>query len=234
MCKEFKKDINSTIGLSCIDDGNCHSIYQNDILREINTCCGVIGCIFLILTLVVYIIVPELNNMHGKIVLNNIIANILQTCYLIAVFNFTHAMSDDVCKVVGYLGYFFTILMFCWTSILSVDLCLTLYRGRYTIMKRIKYYLRNDTVRSPKRMSPEEGRKTLSYTAGGWGCGGLFLVGLIILDMKIFHIIKLPNVGASSCFLDQDSMGLYLHLPILGFMIINCICLLVILRIILR
>ena len=94
--------------------------------------------------------------------------------------------------------------------------------------------VRNDTVRSPKRMSPEEGRRTLSYIAGGWGCGGLFLVGLIILDMKIFHIIKLPNVGASSCFLDQDSMGLYLHLPILGFMIINCISLIVILKIILR
>ena len=223
--------------MTCRDDGNCNSIYQNEIIREINTCCGVIGCIFLILTLVVYIIVPELNNVHGKIVLNNIIANILQTCYLIAVFNFTHSMSDDVCKVVGYLGYYFTILMFCWTSILSVDLCLTLYRGRY-----VDYYekdqiltgVRNATVRSPKRMSPEEGRRILSYTAGGWGCGGLFLVGLIILDMNIFHVIKLPNVGASSCFLDQDSMGLYLHLPIFGFMIINCICLLVILRIILR
>ena len=48
----------------------------------------------------------------------NIIANILQIVYLIIVFNYTLVLDQFSCKNVGYIGYFCTMLMFSWTSVL--------------------------------------------------------------------------------------------------------------------
>ena len=77
-----------------------------------NSLSGLISCVFLIITFLVYIIVPDLNNLHGKIVISNVFAIFVSTVYILCVYNFSEYLSRFVCKIAGYGGYFFTIFMF--------------------------------------------------------------------------------------------------------------------------
>ena len=66
------------------------------------TVLGVISLIFLLLTFYVYISLPDLYNLHGKIVLSNVVSVFLVTLYLIIVFNIIPSKSI-FCLVLGYL-----------------------------------------------------------------------------------------------------------------------------------
>ena len=98
--------------------------------RVINTVLGLVSILLLLTTLLVYILLPELHNLHGYLVTSNILVNILQTTFLLVVFNLSHLLEDLTCKIVGYLGYFLTMAMFAWMSVLSIDLAWTLNRSR--------------------------------------------------------------------------------------------------------
>ena len=66
------------------------------------TVLGVISLVFLLLTFYVYISLPDLYNLHGKIVLSNVVSAFLVTLYLIIVFNIIPSESI-FCLVLGYL-----------------------------------------------------------------------------------------------------------------------------------
>ena len=66
------------------------------------TVLGVISLVFLLLTFYVYISLPDLHNLHGKIVLSNVVSVFLVTLYLIIVFNILPSTSI-FCLVLGYL-----------------------------------------------------------------------------------------------------------------------------------
>ena len=102
----------------------------NDQFRIINTVVCVLSCVCLIITLVCYYLIPDLRNSQGKIIVQNILSNILQIIFLIIVYNFSDMLSDSGCKIAGYLGYMFSIAMFLWTAIFSFDLCKTILSER--------------------------------------------------------------------------------------------------------
>ena len=108
---------------------NCLDPYLK-LFRMANTVSASISCVFLAVTFVVYINLPELNNLHGKIVLSNVTTIFLVTFYLLFVYNASEHLTDVACKVIGYLGYFFTMSMFCWMTIMSFDLCWTFLRAQ--------------------------------------------------------------------------------------------------------
>ena len=98
--------------------------------RVINTVLGLVSILLLLLTLLVYILLAELHNLHGYLVTSNILVNILHTTFLLVVFNLSHWLEELTCKIVGYLGYFLTMAMFAWMTVLSIDLAWTLNRSR--------------------------------------------------------------------------------------------------------
>ena len=100
--------------------------------RVINSVLGLVSILLLLLTLLVYALLPELHNLHGYLVTSNILANILQTAFLLLVFNLSHWLGDLACKILGYLGYFLTMAMFAWMTVLSIDLAWTLNRSRWS------------------------------------------------------------------------------------------------------
>ena len=107
-----------------------HIVFFCSIIRKINSVSGSISCIFLLVTFAVYLAVPEFNNLHGSIVISNITTIILTTAYLLLVYNLTHTFATLVCKVIGYLGYFFAMSMFSWMTIMSFDICWTFNRAK--------------------------------------------------------------------------------------------------------
>ena len=65
------------------------------------TCLGVISLVFLAITFIIYVTIPELGNTHGKIVLSNVVSAVLVTSYLLTVYNI-QPRSSVVCSVLGY------------------------------------------------------------------------------------------------------------------------------------
>ena len=73
---------------------------------------GVISLVSLCMVFVVYWVIPELNNLHGKIVLSNALSIAFLTSFLLTVYNADLDDNDLLCKTVGYFGYFSSISMF--------------------------------------------------------------------------------------------------------------------------
>ena len=181
------------------------------ILRLFNTVSGSISCIFLAITFLVYICVPELNSLHGKIVLSNVFSIFFLTAYLLLVYNFSHLLPHLACQIAGYSGYFFTMSMFSWMTIMSFDLCWTFMRAKV----------------------PRKGSALLKfviYSAVAWGSSAAFTLGIILADQmmedqtgnhKLFF--TKPNVGKLKCFLQDDAQGMFLHLPCMVLMMINAV-----------
>ena len=183
---------------------------QNFSIISIYSVSGCISCFFLIITFLVYFLVPELNNLHGKIVLSNVFSIFFFTAFLLLVFNFTHLLSHLCCQIVGYSLYFFSMSMFFWMTIMSVDLCLTVIRAN---ISRRGSAFPNFVV----------------YSAVGWGSSAVLTLGIILADQVMEDqnddqkFFSKPNVGKQTCFLHVDAIGLFHHLPSMILIIINTI-----------
>ena len=103
---------------------------HGDTLRRVYTVSLVLSTLFLIVTAIVYIKLPELGNLHGRIVLSNVITITLVTLYLLLVYNASHLLSNSLCVIIGHLGFFLTISMFSWMTVLSFDLFWTFSNAR--------------------------------------------------------------------------------------------------------
>ena len=73
-----------------------------------------VSLVFLLVTFYVYKAVPDLYNLHGKIVISNVVSIFLVTLYLIIVFNIIPSNSL-FCVVLGYLVI--TSCLFCFFTI---------------------------------------------------------------------------------------------------------------------
>ena len=82
------------------DVPNCLESYVST-LRLVNTISGIISCFFLVVTFLVYVRVPELNNIHGKIVVSNVVSIFFLTAYLVLVYNGSHIMNPFLCTIAG-------------------------------------------------------------------------------------------------------------------------------------
>ena len=198
------------------DDGlegneNCLGEYAETV-RLANTLSAGISCFFLLLTFLVYIKLPELTNLHGQIVLSNIVSTFLVSLYLCLVYHLTHLLTTTQCQALGYLGYFATISMFSWMTIMSFDL----YR----------------TFKHPRMPGGGNSRSCLKfvcYSLAGWGLAAVLTVTVLGLDLSastsphpaVYSAVPLPAVGTSKCFLQDGALGLYLHLPVLTLLLLN-------------
>ena len=199
------KDMNSQ---EISDSSRCIDHYQNS-LRILNTASCIISCVFLIITFLVYISVPELNNLHGKIILSNIFSIFLLTIYLLTVYHGSYYLQGLLCNLAGYTGYFLTISMFMWMTVMSFDLYWTFRRAKV-----------------PRKGSALV--KFVIYSVIAWGSSTALTSSLILADILMEEVgtseelfFYKPNVGIQKCFLHERSQGLYLHLPIMLLMIIN-------------
>ena len=126
------KDGNSSSNLLHCKGAKMRSLTQH--FRVAYVCGGCISCVFLTLTLYVYLTLPSLRNLHGKIVVFNVVSILLTTLLLVFLFNVRPAipntpatpfivdLSAPLCKTLGYLTYysgkkyFFHVLLFCITE----------------------------------------------------------------------------------------------------------------------
>ncbi|CAB4061742.1 MTH [Lepeophtheirus salmonis] len=101
----------------------------NAYLRIVYTACGAFSLLFLIITFLLYSILPNFRNLHGKIVMSNISAIFLTTLFLIIAYN-SNRSDKFWCIWTGYSLYYSGLAMFFWMSVMCFDLCWTFVRAK--------------------------------------------------------------------------------------------------------
>ena len=167
--------------------------------------CGVISLFCLCITFLIYSILPGFDNLHGKIVQNNITSITLLTIYILIIFNTDLSFSSSFCIFMGYYGYFSSFAMFCWMSIMCFDLFWTFSRSELP-------------------SSTSDTFKIRLYILTGWGSAAFFTIILGIFQVALPRSSEFnPAIGEHSCFINQNgNSSLYLfYIPMLLLMIFN-------------
>ena len=173
-------------------------------LLNLFTGAGVISLFSLLIIFIVYWYVPDFNTLHGRIVLSNVFSITCVNIFFLTVYNVSPGRV--LCTIIGYFGYYFTISMFCWMTIMCFDLSYTLLEG------------------CPPLTHSMHCARFTSYSVVGWGLGMMLMLVMIILQLTLpvesdFN----PDVGDQICFIsEENNKQLFLfHLPILVNMIFN-------------
>ena len=129
------------------------------------------------------------------------------SAFLITVYNGSDILNELLCTIIGYFGYFSSISMFCWMTIMCFDLSYALLQDGY----------------SPPSLSDPRTRFA-SYSIFGWGSGIFLTAGLIVLQQTFSAESDFnPRIGNEICFISTEGNKLlYLfHLPIFITLLLN-------------
>lgn len=165
---------------------------------------------FFILVLVVYSLLSELRNLHGK-VLMAYVASMLAAFLSLATLQLLTILDKhtvDICLTFTFKTYYFFLASFCWMNIMSFDIWWT-FRG---YAKARPIHRRGELF------------KFLVYCCYAFGLPLMMTLALIILNsMDLSHIpwFITPKILDFSCFLHGGQRFLYLYVPMLIMLSVN-------------
>ena len=213
----FKEIIKNLTTEESKDDGNRLEQlgFHQQIIYNTSLIMSIIG---LLVTFVIYMLLPDFKNLHGRIVLNNTISVTFLTIYLLIVYN-TQNISYSLCKFLGYSGYFSALSMFTWMTVMCVDLY--------------------STFRKAQLASNNPLSKYLVYLAFGWGIPAIMTIVVFLLQIFLPKESSFnPGIGenfkhmsrmetdehgtGTKCFLTPSSEKIWFYLPMLVILSINC------------
>ncbi|XP_011170599.2 G-protein coupled receptor Mth [Solenopsis invicta] len=149
----------------------------------------VVKCIFLLMTLLVYGYLPNLQNIHGKTVICYVSSILLTTiCAFITNWyrNVGHTPQKTSCKVLAYIGFFSFHAVFFWLNVL----CFDIWRTFGSVRENMNIKDRKNT------------KRLLLYCLHGWGIPLLLSILIIVADNTDFLPEYLaPEIGNIGCAL---------------------------------
>jgi len=173
-------------------------------LLIVDTICILVSLGGLLVTFLVYSILPMFHTLHGHVVRMNLISMILFKISLLVIFHATSYLPDVVCTILGFFTYFCSIAMFSWITVMCFDL--------------------HQTFTSAKMASSMSTRRRKIFY-------GIFALGLSLLSsVSLFTIQETvseesdyhPTVGKDHCFLAEGSPRvIFFHVPVLVLMTVN-------------
>merc|ERR1712037_694202 len=174
-----------------------------DVAKAIYTVLGAVSVLAILLTIIVYSILPGMRNLHGKILMSCAFSTLLATLYLMIVYNYESSCSLG-CTVLGYFGLFSNLSMFSWMTIMCLNMVWT-----FKAMRAV------DDV----------GSRFFVLSAVGWGFPFLFSVTTLIFQKSTDSESSFnPEIGIESCFVDDHvayRQLIFFHLPIFLLLLIN-------------
>ena len=175
------------------------------VLTIILIVCGSLSLISLVITFLVYWFVPGFNNLHGRIVLSNIVSIFFVTIFFLMTLQYKTNFYAIICTIVGFFGYFSSLSMFTWMTIMCFDLSWTFSRSTIPRSSTDKFKFR-------------------LYSCVGWTIPLLFTFIIGIFQFYFSNDSRFnPNIGDEKCFIDDSSSLFLFYIPILGLMFINSI-----------
>lgn len=164
-----------------------------------------ISVIFLFLTLITYILLPELRDLQGRCIMPTVLSQMLAYTAL-AVLQFRgHIMEDTLCVFSAFFLYFWMLSAFFWLNVASFNVWRTVQFQRFHISDNRLYY---------------------GYSMYGWGFPGLCLSIAIITHHSPITDESLlrPNFALSNCwFHDAPETWAYFYGPISILLAMNLV-----------
>ncbi|XP_017066430.1 probable G-protein coupled receptor Mth-like 10 isoform X2 [Drosophila eugracilis] len=191
-----------------IHPANCQMQDEHSTVKIINAYAMLFSIPFMMLTIAVYLLIPELRNQHGKSLvcyLVGLTVGYTSLCYM-QLFNID-AIGVG-CKTFGYTAYFFFMAAYLWLSVISFDLWHN-FRG----------------TRGINRF--EEKKRFLFYSLYSWGIAVIFLAFTFYAQEFTDWPSNLkPGIGDGTyCWLDMTNWAamLYFYGPILAIVVANTV-----------
>ncbi|XP_035904477.1 uncharacterized protein LOC118508837 [Anopheles stephensi] len=157
----------------------------------------IISIPFLVATLIVYALIPDLRNIPGKSLMCYVFALAVSYMALILIKRSVFDNSPDWCTVVGYVYYFSVMSSLFWLNVMAFDIFWT-FGGR-------------------TRRTTDQG-KFLLYCCYGFGCPLVFLALALVADhTELMYTSLRPKFGDGQCLFkgEQFVAFLYLYLPLI-------------------
>ncbi|XP_055537391.1 G-protein coupled receptor Mth2-like isoform X3 [Wyeomyia smithii] len=168
---------------------------------EITKISGIVLSIpFLVATLLIYVCIPELRNIHGKSLICYTLA--LTVTYIVLLFINFHSTVIP-CSVLGYMLYFSVLVSFFWLNVMCIDIFWTFSSG---------VVMRN------------ERKRFLYYSLYAFGSPVVILVLALIFDFtELVPEEYRPRFGEPSCFIHKNKWieFVYFYLPLLILVVAN-------------
>uniref|UniRef100_A0A2A4J442 G-protein coupled receptors family 2 profile 2 domain-containing protein n=1 Tax=Heliothis virescens TaxID=7102 RepID=A0A2A4J442_HELVI len=163
------------------------------------TCATFISCIFLLLVLIVYILLPEFHNLVGLMIMA-MIGNLFIAFLLMYIIQIKE-LTEESCIGFTMASYFFLLASFFWINVISFDICRTFWWVKNLPLRR-----------------KEDRSDLVMYCIYAWGMPLLMTIGLGVLnsvDMRDRPWFVTPRIPEYGCFLHGGVKLLYLYCPML-------------------
>ncbi|GAB0093375.1 Methuselah, N-terminal domain [Sergentomyia squamirostris] len=161
---------------------------------------------FLVITFLVYAIIPELRNLHGKSLMCYVFGLTVGYVFL-SVIHLQVPLSPFGCVFMGFTAYFSFLTSFFWLNVMCIDIWWA-FRG----------------VRGNQK--DEERRKYIIYSLYAWGCSLTMLtISLVMQFTEAVPVHMRPGIGDKSCWLKGEKITefMYLYFPVIILISINVI-----------
>ncbi|XP_037811133.1 G-protein coupled receptor Mth2-like isoform X2 [Lucilia sericata] len=206
MVPTMGNDTNSTFYLN---PANCDLSPGYGTMKIINAYAMLFSIPFMMLTILVYLAIPELRNQHGKSLVCYLFGLIVG--YTMLCLNAWSAYIDVMglpCKVIGYTAYYFFMAAFFWLSVISFDLWHN-FRG----------------TRGINRF--QEKKRFAMYSVYSWGIPIIFLIGTWFMQERVdIPYAWKPGIGGGEyCWINMLTWSglVYFFAPIMGIIVANII-----------
>lgn len=168
-----------------------------------------VSCVFLAVTLLVYVSVPELHaKVHGKCLVSHVTALLLAYLCLIIVQSTSGNLPDAACKIMASLTHVSFLAAFFWLNVMCFDIWWTLKSMRPVAetgeLSRLRFKM---------------------YSIYSWGCPAFISFVAIIVDSlpEDFDVIR-PGFGTKKCwFADNHPLWAYFYGFVLTLVVANII-----------
>lgn len=139
---------------------------------------------FLVITFLVYGLIPELRNLHGKNLMSYVVCLSVAYTSMAIIHLKTDTISHTLfCKWLGYVAYIGFVSSFFWLNVMCFDIWWT-FRG----------------VRGVQRNAQR--KKFIMYSLYGWGCPLCIFTFIYLVDhLPLFDEYMRPRMGEKTCFL---------------------------------
>ncbi|KAI5635792.1 7 transmembrane receptor (Secretin family) domain-containing protein [Phthorimaea operculella] len=171
--------------------------------------CMLISCVFILVTVAVYLWLPELRNLHGRVLMAYLM------CLFVAFLFFAtmqitivlNTNSASLCVIFTFIIYYFLEAAFFWLNVMSFDIWWTFSGKRGTNLEKLSTQAR-----------------FCAYALYAFGVPAILTVVMGGLEFSGLPAhFMMPNIRSHGCFLHGTSRLVYLYGPIVLVVVSNMI-----------
>ncbi|CAG4971176.1 unnamed protein product [Colias eurytheme] len=171
--------------------------------------CMLISCVFILVTVAVYCWLPELRNLHGRVLIAYLLSLFVGFVFLstMKILLMIDNISHNCCVIFTFIIYFFLLAAFFWLNVMCFDIWWTFSGKRGMTMEKMSLRARFCAYSL--------------YAFGGPTAFTILLASLEFSDLSPHPL--LPLIRQQGCFLYGKSRLLYLYGPIVILCISNMV-----------